>query len=288
MKELLYRSAMLVLILALTGCSGFSVLPGRPLRIQGEPVITPVHLDGVSNWAQGQHPELSDLDEFTRSALAMLWLQDARGEHASIPAFARISWQLAAIGAPPELLEWAHKAALEEINHARICFALAEGYGGRSYFVQPIPEMLQEGLDLGHDPISVIAKETLFDGCLMEGFFANVALSAATHCEEPAVLAALTTIAHEERSHAAFSWAILEWLLQQHPTKVNVIIQNAFHDFKTSKRPLAVSTEQQRLIRKANPKLLIKHGRLPDEQWQKIWDEHLIKTQGRLIELLKQ
>lgn len=273
-------------MIGLTGCSGIGILPGRPLRIQGESVITQVHLEGVSNWAQGPRPETSDLDEATREALEILWLQDARGEHASIPAFSRISWQLAAIGAPSELIEWAHKAALEEIKHARMCFALAEGYGGRTYYVQPIPEMFQGGLDLANDPIRVITTETIFDGCLMEGFFANVASVAATQCEEPATLAALKQIADEEKSHAAFSWAVLKWLLGQHPTKVKVIIQNAYHELENYNRPNAVGKEQKYKIDKANPKLLLKHGRLPDEQWQKIWNDHLRKTQQDIQELI--
>lgn len=291
MKKIIHRNGILISLLGgmigLTGCiPGIGILPGRPLRIQGEPITTQVQLSRVSNWAQGPRPDSSDLDESTRSALEILWLQDARGEHASIPAFSRISWQLAAIGAPPELLERAHKAAIEEINHARICFALAEGYGGRSYFVQPIPEMLKGGLDLSNDPIGVIAAETIFDGCLMEGFFADVASAATVQCEEPAALTALKQIACEEKSHAAFSWAILEWLLKQHPTKVKIIIQDAYHELETYNRPYAVSKEQKHLVEKANPTLLIKHGRLPDEQWQKIWNEHVRKTQHDLKELL--
>lgn len=278
--------ALFVCIIGLTACSGIGILPGRPLRIQGEPIMTQVRVGGASNWAQGKRPNTSDLDEFTRLALGMLWLQDARGEHASVPAFSRISWQLAAIGAPSELLEWAHKAALEEINHARMCFALAEGYGGCSYFVQPMPEMLQGGLDFGNDPIGEITKETIFDGCLMEGFFANVAFVAAKQCEEPAAQTVLKQIADEEKTHAAFSWAVLEWLLEQHPTVVKEIISKACHDLENYNRPHAVSRKQKSLVEKANPKQLIKHGRLPDEQWQKIWDEHLRKTQRDLQQLI--
>lgn len=288
MNRTRFLVSLLVCMIGLTGCiggkGGFGLLPGRPLRVQGEPIVTQARLGGVSNWAQGERPDCSDLDESTRSALEVLWLQDARGEHASVPAFSRISWQLAAIGASPELLEWAHLAALEEIKHARLCFALAEGYGGHSYFVQPMPEMLQGGLDLTHDPIGVIATETIFDGCLMEGFFANVASVAATRCEEPAALAALEQIAREEKSHADFSWTLLEWLLQQHPAKVKSLIQNA--RLETRSRPQAVSQEHKHLVKRANPKLLIKHGRLPDEEWQKIWDDHLRKTQSDLQELL--
>jgi len=288
-KKQLVWIPLLTCMMGLTGCggSGFVPLPGRPLHIQGKPVRAEVHLGKGSNWARGQRPDSSHLDEPTRTALEALWLQDARGEHASIPAFSRISWQLVAIGAPSELLEWAHKAALEEISHTRLCFALAEGYGGRSYYVQPIPDMLVGGLDLTNDPIKVIAIETIFDGCLMEGFFANLASVATIQCEEPATLAALEQIAHEEASHAAFSWALLKWLFKEHPTKLKAVIQNADYDLEAYRRPKAVNRKLKHLVEKANPELLIKHGRLPDEQWQQIWDDHLVKIQQDLQQLLK-
>lgn len=274
-------------MMGLTGCVGdFGLMPGRPLRIEDELVITKVHLGEGSHWAKGQRPITSHLNESTRLALEALWLQDARGEHASIPAFSRISWQLSALGSPPELLEWAHKAALEEINHAKLCFALAEGYGGRSYFVQPIPEMLRSGQNLVSNSIEVIATETIFDGCLTEGFFAKLAALALVQCEEPATFAALQQIAHDEESHANFSWAFLEWLLKEHPTKVKAIIQNAYFNLETYHRPKTLSAEQKRLIEKADSEQLIKHGRLPEEQWQKIWDDHVVKTQQNLQQLL--
>lgn len=259
--------------------------PGRPLRVQGNPVMGDVYIAEGSQWAKGQRPDSSQLDEPTRAALEALWLHDARGEHASIPAFSRISWQLAMIGAPPELLEWAHKAALEEIGHARLCFAIAEGYGNRSYSVQPIPEMSEGGFDLTNDPIELVATETLFDGCLVEGFFANLASAAAMQCEEPATLAALEQIAREEKSHAAFSWTLLEWLLEQHPVKVRAIIQNALLALENHSRPHAVGGELAHLVMAADPELLIKHGKLPDEQWQEIWASHLQVTQQKLQQL---
>ena len=38
-----------------------------------------------------------------RAALEALWLHDAQKEHASVPAFSRISWMLAAVGAPADV-----------------------------------------------------------------------------------------------------------------------------------------------------------------------------------------
>jgi hypothetical protein len=46
--------------------------------------------------------------------------------------------ELLALGAPAELVEKAHVAALDEIEHARICFALASAYGGERYGPGPL------------------------------------------------------------------------------------------------------------------------------------------------------
>jgi hypothetical protein len=285
-KRKLWVATMMGIMSLTAGCHSFVPLPGRPLRIQGTPVMGEVCLTEGSRWAKGQRPNPSQLDAPTRIALEALWLHDARGEHASIPAFSRISWQLAMIGAPPELLEWAHRAALEEIGHAQLCFALAEGYGNRSYSVQPVPEMLKGGFDFTSDPVGLMATETLFDGCLVEGFFANLVSVAATHCREPATLAALEQIAREEKSHAAFSWALLEWLLEQHPARVRKIIQEALPDLKNYSRPRAVSEELKHLVMAADPEQLIRHGKLPDEQWQEIWACHLKEMQQKLQQLV--
>jgi hypothetical protein len=101
---------------------------GRPLRIRGRQ-LHPELREGA-DWTSGDRPDASDLDAATRKALAALWLHDAQKEHASVPAFSRIAWMLAAVGAPAELMAWSHKAALEEIEHAQKCFALAAGYDG--------------------------------------------------------------------------------------------------------------------------------------------------------------
>ena len=284
----LWILAMAIMSLTLvSGCISFSLLPGRPLKIDNEPICAEVCVDEKSNWARGPHPDTTHLDDATRVALEALWLQDALGEHASIPAFSRISWQLAMVGAPPELLERAHKAALDEINHARLSFAIAEGYGGRSYSVQPIPKMQKGGFDLTNSPIEEMITETIFDGCLVEGFFAKTASIAAAQCQEPATRAVLEQIARDELSHAVFSWELLEWLLQQYPTQVRTIIENSCDALKTYPRPILMSKTVEPLVKKANPESLIAHGRIPEEQWLQIWSDHRQDMQHRLKELLK-
>lgn len=274
-------SAITILSLLISsGCShlvpAIGLQPGRPLRIDGEPISANIGSEG-SQWAQGERPDVSQLDLPTQKALAALWLEDARGEHASIPAFSNISWQLTKLGAPSELIEQAHKAALEEIGHARLCFALAEGYGNQPYFVQPIPEMHS-----GDESFETFVQETIVDGCLVEGFFTQLATQAAATCEDPAVQAALTQISLEEQSHAAFSWEMLTWLCQARPTEMKDLIQNALVELKNYPQPTPYRKEIRSLVAKADPELLRKHGRVPEEEWQKVWEQHLADTIGQL------
>lgn len=258
---------------------------GRPLRIKGRQ-LHPDLREG-SDWTKGARPDPSGLNEPTRKALHALWLHDAQKEHASVPAFSRISWLLAAVGAPAELMEWSHRAALEEIDHTRLCFALAAGYGGRSYTVEPMPDLLLGGLDLKDDPLVVLATESLSDGCQLEDFNADVAAACAKGCEEPTTRAVLEQIAREERSHADFSWALVEWLLVRSPDKIYPVIEKTFLQLDSYRRPTAVSWDKKQLIAQADPIQMLKHGRLPDERWGELWDIRLIETKKRLGMLLK-
>ena len=275
----------------IAGVTGFILLMGaawgRPLRINGKQIHA--DLTKGSNWTRGEKPDVSHLDAATRDALEALWLHDAQKEHASVPAFSRISWLLVSVGAPAELLEWSHRAAIEEIEHTQLCFALAQGYSnsGCSYTVKPMPKLLSGGLDLKENPLIVLAKESLSDGCQLEDYNADVAAACAEACEERVTRNVLKQIALEERSHAEFSWRILEWTLNQSPIQVRSAIKQSYKDLEKFKRPTAYSWDKKRLIKKANSELLLKHGRLDDKQWAKIWDERLVKTKLRLGGLLE-
>lgn len=80
-----------------------------------------------------------------RDALAKLWLISARMEHASVAAFSQLSLHLAALGAPSELVERIHVAALDEIRHARRCYAIASAFAGKALTAGPIAEFAELG-----------------------------------------------------------------------------------------------------------------------------------------------
>jgi hypothetical protein len=257
---------------------------GRPLRVRGRQLHPELRLG--SDWTQGDRPDPRGLDEPTRAALEALWLHDAQKEHASVPAFARLSWLLAAVGAPAELLEWSHRAAMEEIAHTRLCFALAAGYGRRSFTVEPMPDLLLGGLDLKGQPLEVMAIESVTDGCQLEDFNADVAAACAAVCEEPVTRRVLEQIAREERSHAEFSWAMVEWLLGRDAKVVRAAITSALVKLDSYPRPTAVSGDMRALVERADLAALRRHGRLPDAEWAAAWAARLMQTRARLAALL--
>ncbi|MFT3707236.1 MAG: hypothetical protein QM817_06180 [Archangium sp.] len=260
--------------------SGLGGAWGRPLRVKGRQ-LHPELREGA-DWTCGEKPDASRLDQPTRNALEALWLHDAQKEHASVPAFSRISWLLAAVGAPAELMLWSNRAAMEEIDHAQRCFALAAGYGGRSFTVEPMPDLLLGGLGDVKDPLVTLAVESLKDGCLLEDFNADVAAKCAAVCEEPVTHAVLEQIAREERSHADFSWALIDWLVEQHGARVTQPLLRACDELEQVQRPTSADAQKQKLVELADQLALRRHGRLRDAEWATCWQARLTATRERL------
>jgi len=258
---------------------------GRPLRIRGR-VMHPDLTEGT-DWTLGDAPDVTGLDDDTRAALAALWLHDAQKEHASVPAFARVAWMLTAMGAPAELVDRTLVAAREEVEHTRLCFALAAGYGGRSHTVEPMPDLLLGGgLDVRGDAFVHLALESLKDGCLLEDYNADVAAECALGCRDAVTRAVLQQIAREERSHAELSWSILAWSLARGGAPVRERCARELASLAAIERPTAVSAEKRALVERADPEFLRAHGRLPDARWAALYDLRLAATRERLEGML--
>ena len=271
-----------VLTWAYGGCVALFAMGGgwgRPLRVRGRQRHP--ELCAGSDWSCGELPLADDLAPATRRALEALWLHDAQKEHASVPAFARVSWLLAAVGAPPELLIDCQRAVLEEIDHARRCFALAQGYGGRVHSVLPMPELAHDGVRGTKEPLWALASESLGDGCLLEEFNADVAAACAEVCEEPTTRALLRQIAREERSHAEFSWRVFAWVVERAGADLRERLHDAVTALPRYRRPTAASWRLKPLVAAADAGELLRHGRLPDERWQELWQQRLHATMAR-------
>jgi len=113
------------------------------------------------------------------------------------------------VGAPPELLAGAHQAALDEIRHARLSFALASHYAG----VKLGPGALQLPSEL--PPVTLLSAATAaaHEGCVSETLAAIEVAEAAELASEPAVRMALAIIAPDEMRHAQLAWTFVRWAI---------------------------------------------------------------------------
>jgi hypothetical protein len=144
------------------------------------------------------------------AALAEAWSSDARMEHASIASFARATLELLAVGAPPALVSATQQASLDEVEHARLCFALASRYAGRELGPGPLAVVGPRSADLVR-----LACDVFVEGCVGETIAALAAVRAGRGCEDEVVREVLAKIADDEARHAAVAWATLGWACER-------------------------------------------------------------------------
>ena len=143
------------------------------------------------------------------------WRENGKTEHASVAAFARLTLDLMALGAPPSLIAAANQDALDEIRHTELCFSLARALDGRSVSPGPFPQA-QRIATLPRSRTLALAKlavDSLVDGALHEGVSARIIAKLARRCDVPATRAALMEIAADEGRHTAHGWAVVGWCL---------------------------------------------------------------------------
>lgn len=152
------------------------------------------------------------------------WALAGSGEHASVAAFARLSLQLMACGAPSSLLQATHQAAVDEVKHAEACWKLAERYG--TACVRALPFPFAEAID-PHTSLAELASATVREGCLAETLGAHLAAMAAERAEDPEVKRVLGDIADEEARHSVLSFQIVAWALQAGGAEVRAAVEAA-------------------------------------------------------------
>ena len=179
-------------------CGGLAVPCGRPLLVHGATRV-------ARTTARGDWMASLGVDhDFPEAARA--WRDDAALEHASIASFARLALELVALGAPPELVAAANAAALDEIEHAKICFALAARFGHPP--VGPAPLSL-EGVSLVAD-LEDVAVEAAAQSCVGETVAALVLARASELCA-PEIAPLLAKMSEDELAHATLGWKLVAW-----------------------------------------------------------------------------
>jgi hypothetical protein len=268
--------AGLIAALLLSRLGTSTTVEGRPLRVRGRVVKADV-VDSEGWTGAGPGPDTRGLSLPARVALAAGWTEIARSEHASVPAFSRLALTLMSFGAPAHLVEAAHRAALEEIEHARLAFALAGAYADTA----AAPGALVE---LRHAPavtamsLAVLAQESLIDGCLNEGIGAEVARESLACAGDPAARAALEIIARDESSHAELAWQIVEWCCAEGGADVKRTLRKAIHAPCPFAAPSPLPEHLQRELGA--------HGWLGIASWQEVADRTHLAVASRLASLL--
>lgn len=165
------------------------------------------------------------LSASAREAVGRSFADDAQAEHASIASFNRFSLHLLAVGAPAELVERAQQAALDEVHHARICYAIASQYLG-----QPLgPAAIDLSGDLlGELTLSAIAAAAVLEGCVGETLAALEAEASREAAVHPALAAAWGIISRDEAAHAELAWTFVGWALHQGSAEVRHAVERSF------------------------------------------------------------
>lgn len=141
------------------------------------------------------------------------WLQCARMECASVPAFTRLAEELASVGAPASMQNAARDAAVDEVRHTQLCLDAARHLVDTEFSVGPLPEVpARPGIT-----IEQLAVEALLEGCIGEGSAAAWATLGSNRAG-PQFAQRLRDIAGDELRHAALSWRVIGWALRRQPT----------------------------------------------------------------------
>ena len=172
-----------------------AIIRGRALRgVDGS--VTTAPPQQRSDWSRSSG----------RSDGSASWLDDAAAEHASVASFSVLALQLLVWGAPLELVTDAHRAAQDEIEHARLSYALAPGSVGPGPLDHP---------GRAAASLEALIVGTFIDGCVGETVAALDAHRAATR-GDPALRAVQRRIAGDEERHAALAWRVIAWAISQH------------------------------------------------------------------------
>jgi hypothetical protein len=181
-----------------TVCSGGRILATTEGPLLSQPMLRADWLD----------PALKDLELPHDEARASRWLREAAFEHASVASFARVALELMALGAPPDLIADTHSAALDEIAHARTCYAVARAHGGAT--LGPSTLSLETAAPLAHTHAS-LAIATYRDACVPETIAALELRERAREEPNVHVRAAMLRIADDEDRHVELAFRTLAW-----------------------------------------------------------------------------
>jgi hypothetical protein len=215
---------------------------GRQLRRRGRVLLPP-----VARGATWTTRSLAvTVDDAMRDALAAQWRENGRTEHASVAAFARLTLDLMALGAPAVLLAGAQRDAADEVRHTELCFSLARAIDGREDSPGAFPEAAKARTlsSVRSVALAQLAVDSLVDGALHEGVSARVVAKLKARCDDEAIRKVLEEIAADEGRHAAHGWDVVAWCLAAGGATVASALRGALDGLpETMRSPLPKGAE---------------------------------------------
>lgn len=195
---------------------------GRPMTVAGE--VRAAALTRASSWVTP--PRAAEgLDPVTCAALAKAWRDDGVMEHASVASFARFTLAMLSLGAPPDIVADAQRAALDEVSHARACLDLAASFDG-----EPMgPGALDVRGAVDDLCAERVLRDLIVEGCVGETVAAMLAAAQRDVAARAEARAALDAIAADEERHSALAWRAAAWMLSEWPA-LSGVAERAFAD----------------------------------------------------------
>jgi hypothetical protein len=202
--------------------STLSFSRGRQLRSRGRVLLAQIGPDAGRRWAGEGNDATLTVPTHLRGPLAAQWRENARTEHASVAAFARLTLDLMALGAPAALVRGAQEDALDEIRHTELCFDLARRLDGHAMAPKAFPEARSARTLPDHRMLALatLAVDSLVDGALHEGTSARIIAKLARRAEDPVIRDTMREIARDEGRHAAHGWSVVEFCVAEGGTSV--------------------------------------------------------------------
>jgi hypothetical protein len=189
-------------------CVGRNCAIGRPMTVDG--VARRSTAASRDDWRADLGASVPGLAPAVRSALAARWTEVAALEHASIGSFARFSLQLLALGAPPVLLAEVQQATLDEIEHAKVGYALASLFSGTALGPGPLAGA---GAAIPTGKADVV-RALVMEACVGETLGVADARALAGVITHAPLRAVHARIADDEERHAMLAWRALAWLVR--------------------------------------------------------------------------
>lgn len=195
---------------------------GRQLRKLGKLQLAPLAKD--RSWLTVQETRSE-----TQPDVADAWRKNGLTEHASVAAFARLSMELVALGAPPRLIKSAHEDALDEMQHTTWCFDLAKSFDHKDIGPGAFPAARSRFFPLGSRSLRLarLAVESLVDGAINEGMSARVVAELSREVEDREVKSVLSRIARDEGRHAQHGFDVVRWCVEEGGYPVRIALRSA-------------------------------------------------------------